>query len=286
MSGMNPMMLSPMGMQPGIGFPGTPGGGGGWPMGMNPMMGGGMQMGSPGMLSPAQFMPMGGPGGGNMNDPNFMAAHQQAMMIAKQAYQVAVAQQAMAAAADEWERSSNMGFGGGGSVYGGSVYGGGGGSVYGGGGGSVYGGGGGGMNNWSTGSAIMPPSSSSRSMFGGGGGMSSSRSEYGGGGGGRSGGWSSSKSSYGEYGGGGSGQSSNRTSVAGGRGRHLSAAGNRDSVYSMNGMAPVPPLPSSGSSKTLRQRTTSQPLLAGAPLAGPSPGRRAPPPSSWRNNGD
>ena len=34
------------------------------------------------------------------NDPRFMAAHQHAMMVAKQAYQMAVAQQAMAQAND------------------------------------------------------------------------------------------------------------------------------------------------------------------------------------------
>ena len=43
-------------------------------------------------------------------DPRFLAAHQQAMMVAKQAYQYAVAQQAMAAAADEWERGSSASF--------------------------------------------------------------------------------------------------------------------------------------------------------------------------------
>lgn len=46
-------------------------------------------------------------------DPHFLAAHQHAMMVAKQAYQIAVAQQAMAAANDEWERgSSASAFGG------------------------------------------------------------------------------------------------------------------------------------------------------------------------------
>lgn len=39
-------------------------------------------------------------------DPAFLVAHQQAMMIAKQAYQMAVAQQAMAQANEEWERGS------------------------------------------------------------------------------------------------------------------------------------------------------------------------------------
>ena len=51
----------------------------------------------------------------------YMAAHHQAMMIAKQTYLSAVAQQAMAAATEQWERSSTVG---GGSVYGGSQMGG------------------------------------------------------------------------------------------------------------------------------------------------------------------
>ncbi|GJE89642.1 hypothetical protein PsYK624_057460 [Phanerochaete sordida] len=47
-------------------------------------------------------------------DPRFLAAHQHAMMVAKQAYQMAVAQQAMAAANEEWERGSSVSaFGGG-----------------------------------------------------------------------------------------------------------------------------------------------------------------------------
>jgi len=41
-------------------------------------------------------------------DMHFLAAHQQAMMIAKQTYQIAVAQQAMAAAGEEWERNSTV----------------------------------------------------------------------------------------------------------------------------------------------------------------------------------
>lgn len=41
-------------------------------------------------------------------DPAFLVAHQQAMAIAKQTFQYAVAQQALAAANDEWERSSTM----------------------------------------------------------------------------------------------------------------------------------------------------------------------------------
>ncbi|KAH9885432.1 hypothetical protein C8Q73DRAFT_795850 [Cubamyces lactineus] len=39
-------------------------------------------------------------------DPAFLAAHQQAMLAAKQAFQIAVAQQALAAANEEWERGS------------------------------------------------------------------------------------------------------------------------------------------------------------------------------------
>jgi hypothetical protein len=41
-----------------------------------------------------------------MVDPRVFAVHQQAMMIAKQTYQLAVAQQAMRDAGDEWERGS------------------------------------------------------------------------------------------------------------------------------------------------------------------------------------
>jgi hypothetical protein len=44
--------------------------------------------------------------GAGMVDPRVFAVHQQAMMIAKQTYQLAVAQQAMRDAADEWERGS------------------------------------------------------------------------------------------------------------------------------------------------------------------------------------
>ena len=51
------------------------------------------------MMSPQQFIPP-------PSDPRMLAAHQHAMMVAKQAYQMAVAQQAMAAANDEWERGS------------------------------------------------------------------------------------------------------------------------------------------------------------------------------------
>ncbi|KAH9070730.1 hypothetical protein EDB83DRAFT_2517874 [Lactarius deliciosus] len=59
-------------------------------------------------------MNMGGAGMG-MVDPRMLMAHQQAMMIAKQTYQLAVAQQAMRDAADEWERGSAVSGWGGGS---------------------------------------------------------------------------------------------------------------------------------------------------------------------------
>jgi serine/arginine repetitive matrix protein 2 len=52
--------------------------------------------------------------GMGMVDPRVFMAHQQAMLIAKQTYQLAVAQQAMRDAADEWERGSAIsGWGGG-----------------------------------------------------------------------------------------------------------------------------------------------------------------------------
>lgn len=55
-------------------------------------------------------------------DPRFLAAHQHAMMVAKQAYQMAVAQQAMAAANEEWERGSSVSaFGGMGMGMGGGM---------------------------------------------------------------------------------------------------------------------------------------------------------------------
>ena len=80
-------------------------------------MGGGMNM----QAGMNMNMNMGmGPGVG-MVDPRMFVAHQQAMMIAKQTYQLAVAQQAMRDAGDEWERGSAIsGWGGGGGGGGGS----------------------------------------------------------------------------------------------------------------------------------------------------------------------
>jgi len=267
MSAMNPMMLSPMGQMP-MGFPGQPAPGWGMP---------GMMNMTPNMLSPAQFMVPPPPNA----DPAFLAAHQQAMMVAKQAYQMAVAQQAMAAAGDEWERSSNMGGFGGGSVYGG------GGSVYG---GSQMGSSMGtpimmnaqfgmmqqmqqmqamgmmGGNNWSTGSAIFPASRSMYDLN-----LSSSRSDYGGGmnqGGGLAPNWSSSRSSYGDPG------------ANGGRG---GGGDGRQSGYGMN--PPMPPIPTSGSAGKPgqpRMRTTSQPAH---PTRTTGVGPRKAPPSSWKASG-
>lgn len=116
---------------------------------MNPMMGMGMPVGM-GMRLPQQTMPMmmgnpwipqpnpmlqqfmGPPPQGT--DPQLLVAHQHAMMVAKQAYQLAVAQQAMQAAGDEWERGSTLGWpssasttmfpAGPRSMYAGSIYGG------------------------------------------------------------------------------------------------------------------------------------------------------------------
>lgn len=212
------------------------------------------------MLSPAQFMVP------PPADPSFFVAHQQAMMYAKQAYQMAVAQQAMAAAADEWDRNSVMG----GSVYGGASN------------ASVivsppqYGmmGLGNMGNGWSTGSVMFP--NSSQSVYGGRGGISSSRSEYGGASGGMGGGnWSSARSSYGESFG-----PSDRL-----RPGMSPGGGNRNSgmIRDSGHYPPVPPIPQghSGSSALNaakgRGRTTSGPSATNRGAA-----RKAPPPSSWK----
>jgi hypothetical protein len=142
-----------------------------------------------------------------MVDPRVFAVHQQAMMIAKQTYQLAVAQQAMRDAADEWERGSaisgwtggrssvstpnilnmgmglNMNVGGGGGGMGG----------YPGAAGSFAMSGAGGM--WPGGAMPGFPGNSARAMYSG----NYAASEIGGGGGHRSGGggWATS-SVYGE----------------------------------------------------------------------------------------
>jgi hypothetical protein len=218
------------------------------------------QQGLPQMLAPTQFMVP------PPAHPNYMVAHQQAMMFAKQAYQMTIAQQAMAAAADEWDRNSAMG----GSVYGGpssnaSVMMGGGHSPY-----NMMNMGGMPPDGWSTGSVIFP--NASQSVYGGRGGISSSRSEYGGASVG--GNWSSARSTYGES----FGPSERMRAGAGGT-RNSGMV--RDSGY----YPPVPPIPqshsggssSSGAAAKGRGRTTSGPATPTR-----SGIRRAPPPSSWK----
>lgn len=101
----------------GVGVPGMPG----MNMGWDPQMLMMMQAQQAQMMAAAMNM-----NNNNMaNDPNYMNAHQQALLWAKQAYQLAVAQQAMEAAGDEWERASNVNGPAGGSVSGASVLGGG-----------------------------------------------------------------------------------------------------------------------------------------------------------------
>ena len=279
---------------------------------LNPMMGMGLQM-------PMQ-MGFGSPNsvawGGNMAsspylmpppaDPNFLAAHQHAMMYAKQAYQMAVARQAMAAAGDEWERSSSIGGYGGSSMISASsspammgpamqlgmmpM-------------GQGYG--------WSSPSSVYLPSTS-QSVYdglvnsGGGASISNSRSEHGGVSGPKN--WPSSRSSYGASFGpsldqlgrknaqGTSGHAK-RDSVStlrapvmpaaqpqNGRGSPVrSGNGQRDSTY----LPPVSPIPASqfqngrGSPDgTPRPRTGSQP---GSPSRSTFV-RKAPPPSSWKSS--
>ena len=71
---------------------------------MQNLLNAGAGSGLPGGMDTAAGMNM----GMGMVDPRVFAVHQQAMMIAKQTYQLAVAQQAMRDAADEWERGSAM----------------------------------------------------------------------------------------------------------------------------------------------------------------------------------
>jgi serine/arginine repetitive matrix protein 2 len=109
---------------------------------VNPMMGMGvgmpqqnmpMMMGNP-WMQPNPMLQQFVPPPPQNTDTQLLAAHQHAMMVAKQAYQLAVAQQAMQAAGDEWERGSTLGWpssassvmfpAGPRSMYAGSIYGG------------------------------------------------------------------------------------------------------------------------------------------------------------------
>ncbi|KAJ3794227.1 hypothetical protein GGU11DRAFT_845778 [Lentinula aff. detonsa] len=260
MNGMSPMMMNgPVPGMPGMLSPQMTGN----PMwGWSPMSP--MPQIAPGpMLSPAQFMVP------PPTDPAFFAAHQQAMMYAKQAYQMAVAQQAMAAAAEEWERGSAVGgFSSSQSMYGmppstapsmmGSPY------------------GMGGVNGWSTGSTIFPPSGSRSTMYG-----SGAMSEYGGGG--RGGGWNSSRSVYGE---------SFGPSSPAPRGPGAANIGRLSSYTRESGhYPPMPPMPPQGNNKNMasrqsanpRARTVSQPANPVKNRNAGSPARKVPP-SSWKTN--
>ncbi|KAG8896860.1 hypothetical protein FRC01_011588, partial [Tulasnella sp. 417] len=108
------------------GMPNLGANGGGMPgmnMGFDPQL---MMMMQAQQAQQAQMMAAAMGMNNNMgSDPNYMNAHQQALLWAKQAYQLAVAQQAMDAAGDEWERASNVNGPASGSVSGASVLGGG-----------------------------------------------------------------------------------------------------------------------------------------------------------------
>ncbi|KAJ6473758.1 hypothetical protein C8R45DRAFT_1103442 [Mycena sanguinolenta] len=208
-------------------------------MGMNMSMGNGAR---PNALGPAQLIVP------PPADASFYAAHQQAMISAKHAYQMAVAQQAMAAAGEEWARGSSFGGGGGReSVFAGSMLG------------------------------VLPPVVDSfvmgmpdmemsglfplapRLMYGGA--RNGARSEYSGGGG-VGGNWSSSRSVYGET----FGPSTERYTCSSSR-KNLTAQGGKSSAARDREAGYFPPIPASSSSRnggrsgtgTARQRTASQP---------------------------
>lgn len=247
------------------------------PMGFGPNPGGWAS----GMLSPAQFMVPRPP------DPNLLMAHQQAMMYAKQAYQMAVAQQAMAAAGEEWERGSAIGsFGG--SVFGGSTA------------PPMINSSLGMMQGMGTmGPAASAGWSSSASVYGEMGGLprfgshltpgdamlTSSRSDYGGSSR-SSANWSHSRSVYGEsYG---TANASNETYSRKRNGSHSATMRpQRNSGRDSSTFPPVPPIPSLQGVNArgtpefrgpTRLRTSSQPATPTRTNALP---RRAPP-SSWR----
>ncbi|KAJ6617387.1 hypothetical protein B0H10DRAFT_2164422 [Mycena sp. CBHHK59/15] len=208
------------------------------------------QQGTPRMLGPAQFMVP------PPADPSFYAAHQQAMLIAKQAYQMAVAQQAMAVAGEEWERgSTSAGWVGAGACTPGPPWGrrrhrl----AWHGHAGRRVVARGG-----------MFPPAP--RSMYGGGGARSDS-----------------SRSVYGEA----FGPSTERYAPRSGSNGNLAAQakfGGRESGY----FPPVPAVPQ-GQGRRLgpgnpRSRTASQPASPsrGSPVSGAGNRRPPPPPSSWK----
>ena len=237
----------------------------------NPMMGAGMNpMGAINVTPPTPMAWSPQTPQGMMNpmfpmppqnaDPAFLAAHQQAMMAAKQAFQMAVAQQALAAANEEWERGSTAT-----SAFGG----------FGGMGGSMYGGGsptGFGMNmgmgmGMPWGMQMFP---SSQSMYAG---SVIGGSEIGVAAPARGPGWAS-RSMYGEQGGY-SGSAAERASMVfrnsqflGGGGRGGGFSGARSEIGG----------PTSGRSGQ-RPRVKTNP--SDAPLPSPNKHKTGPPPSSW-----
>ncbi|KAI0931168.1 hypothetical protein AcW2_000110 [Taiwanofungus camphoratus] len=218
------------------------------------------QAGTPGMLTPQQFMfPMMQPNA----DPAFLAAHQQAMMFAKQAYQMAVAQQAMAAAEEEWERGSTVAT---------SILGGGRGAM------STMSGMGGMTPMFPQGGFGMGGMGMGMGMQGGWGGSmmfpNSARSMYAGsvagselGAGARSG-WGS-RSAYGEP-----------TGFAGGD----RASTFRTSQFGFPQQPPVPQQPTGQTGGQPHGRSGPRPRTRTAPTGPPSEGPRRPPPppSSWK----
>lgn len=222
----------------------------------------GQPMFAPGVgLTPGFLMP---PGAAQM-DPSFMAAHHQAMLAAKQAYQIAVAQQALAAAGDEWERSSNVGGWPSAMAMGGM-----------------------GMQmpqmgpNMGMGMMGMPsmmftPPAAPASVYGGG----SPGSVYGGGGG-RPPMWTGTGSVYGESFGPSTTHAADRrrSTVPAQPGVAFPSSSSHGRLDQLR----QPQQPSSGQS---RQRTRTAPSGAPPPLlspAPPMPGALRTPPSSWRTS--
>lgn len=225
---------------------------------------------TPPMMGPSPFM-MPPPNA----DPRFLAAHQHAMMVAKQAYQMAVAQQALAAANEEWERGSSV------SAFGGMGMGMGGGMGAGGMGGGMPGMGGmgpmgmPGMMPGAFGMGWNNPAmmyGSAQSMYAG----STAGSElgvgFGGGGGG--GGWGSRS----EYGGPSAARSSRTSAMianprqstyGNGAGMRSESQGNLVSANANN-------------NRPQRPRTKTSPADAPLPAQHARARQAPPPPSSWK----
>jgi hypothetical protein len=248
--------------------------------------------------------------GVGMVDPRVFAVHQQAMMIAKQTYQLAVAQQAMRDAADEWERGSaisgwtggrssastpnmlNMGMGLNSNMNMGGGGGGGGMGGFPGAAGSFAMSGVGGM--WPGGGISGYPGNPARGMYSG-----YAASEIGGGGGGGSRGWTTS-SVYGES----FGAPRDRPSRAQrqsnmqmsssplGPGNGNGSGGSSPGVKREGGRPRTKTAPSSGGNATGQRASVAVASSAGGPGHGKKKGDGPPsgyglvgavsPPSSWK----